>query len=302
MPRYAAVRDVDGLYACNERLVSFIDGAFGEVAVVKVAACGVGCVTVTYNAVLKKYLMCVTDGGNTTSVKTFNQAIEAAQRWVQLETYIYADDEAGRNVTEALMRAARRGVLVRVLVDGWGARHYLTAAIERDLACRTVCARASPYPHRRHRPELPLAIGGMEVSLPAGCGMPGGAADRDERVQEHIPATGYCQCQGAGARPRPGARVARGPVVERGDAAVNWMDDYKSKLMDADHALCRIKSGDRVYYGGNAAIPRGLIEALAALPGVGCIVVGDALFGEQAYAAKLKGGALKPACAKMSLL
>lgn len=31
-----------------------------------------------------------------------------------------------------------------------------------------------------------------------------------------------------------------------------------------------------------------LIEALAGLPGVGCIVVGDALFGEQAYAAELK--------------
>ena len=31
-----------------------------------------------------------------------------------------------------------------------------------------------------------------------------------------------------------------------------------------------------------------LIEALAALPDVGCIVVGDALFGEQAYAAELK--------------
>ncbi|HLG81528.1 MAG TPA: glycosyltransferase [Bradyrhizobium sp.] len=31
-----------------------------------------------------------------------------------------------------------------------------------------------------------------------------------------------------------------------------------------------------------------LIEALARLPGVGCIVVGDALFGEQAYAAGLK--------------
>lgn len=44
-----AVRDVDGLYACNERLVSFIDGSFGEVAVVKVAACGVGCVTATYD-------------------------------------------------------------------------------------------------------------------------------------------------------------------------------------------------------------------------------------------------------------
>lgn len=31
-----------------------------------------------------------------------------------------------------------------------------------------------------------------------------------------------------------------------------------------------------------------LLEALTALPGVGCIVVGDALFGEQAYAAELK--------------
>jgi glycosyltransferase involved in cell wall biosynthesis len=31
-----------------------------------------------------------------------------------------------------------------------------------------------------------------------------------------------------------------------------------------------------------------LIEALAELPGVGCIIVGDALFGEQAYAAELK--------------
>ena len=31
-----------------------------------------------------------------------------------------------------------------------------------------------------------------------------------------------------------------------------------------------------------------LIEALAGLPGVGCVVVGDALFGEQAYAAELK--------------
>jgi phosphatidylserine decarboxylase len=44
-----AVRDVEGLYACNERLVTFLDGSFGEVAVVKVAACGVGCVTATYD-------------------------------------------------------------------------------------------------------------------------------------------------------------------------------------------------------------------------------------------------------------
>ena len=44
-----AVRDVEGLYCCNERLVTFLEGGFGEVAVVKVAACGVGCVTATYD-------------------------------------------------------------------------------------------------------------------------------------------------------------------------------------------------------------------------------------------------------------
>ena len=60
-------------------------------------------------------------------------AIDGAEREVWLETYIYADDDVGRIITAALVRAAQRGVAVRVLVDGWGARHYLTAAIEGDL-------------------------------------------------------------------------------------------------------------------------------------------------------------------------
>jgi phosphatidylserine decarboxylase len=50
-----AVRDVEGLYACNERLVTFLEGSFGEVAVVKVAACGVGCVTATYDPSLRTH-------------------------------------------------------------------------------------------------------------------------------------------------------------------------------------------------------------------------------------------------------
>ena len=56
-------------------------------------------------------------------------AIDRAEREVWLETYIYADDDVGRIVTAALVRAARRGLLVRVLVDGWGARHYLLSLI-----------------------------------------------------------------------------------------------------------------------------------------------------------------------------
>src|SRR6476469_7045565 len=61
------------------------------------------------------------------------EAISLAEREVWLETYIFADDDTGRVVADALIDAARRGVSVRVLVDGWGARHYLTPPLERRL-------------------------------------------------------------------------------------------------------------------------------------------------------------------------
>jgi cardiolipin synthase A/B len=47
-------------------------------------------------------------------------AIDAAQRFVYLETYIYAPDKAGSLLAAAFKRAAARGVVVRVLLDGYG--------------------------------------------------------------------------------------------------------------------------------------------------------------------------------------
>jgi acyl-CoA hydrolase len=44
---------------------------------------------------------------------------------------------------------------------------------------------------------------------------------------------------------------------------VNWVEQYRRKRCTAEEAVSRIKSGDHVYYGGNAAIPRGLVDALA---------------------------------------
>jgi acyl-CoA hydrolase len=44
---------------------------------------------------------------------------------------------------------------------------------------------------------------------------------------------------------------------------VSWLAAYKAKLRSADEAVAGIASGARVYYGGNAAIPRALVEALA---------------------------------------
>lgn len=49
-------------------------------------------------------------------------AIDSARHDVRLETYIYVDDAAGRRIAAALKRAAARGVLVRVMLDGFGSR------------------------------------------------------------------------------------------------------------------------------------------------------------------------------------
>ncbi len=51
-------------------------------------------------------------------------AIDAAAAEVFLETYIFADDETGSLVADALARAAARGVAVHLLLDGFGAREF----------------------------------------------------------------------------------------------------------------------------------------------------------------------------------
>src|SRR4030067_870760 len=50
------------------------------------------------------------------------RALDAAQREIYLETYIFADDDSGRRIAAALVRAAGRGVSVHVLVDGFGSK------------------------------------------------------------------------------------------------------------------------------------------------------------------------------------
>lgn len=48
------------------------------------------------------------------------QAIDAAVTSVWIETYIFNDDASGQRIASALASAARRGVEVRVVVDGYG--------------------------------------------------------------------------------------------------------------------------------------------------------------------------------------
>jgi cardiolipin synthase len=51
-------------------------------------------------------------------------AIDAASRQVRLETYIFDVTGAGTDIAQALERAARRGVSVKVVVDGFGSDSF----------------------------------------------------------------------------------------------------------------------------------------------------------------------------------
>ncbi len=57
---------------------------------------------------------------------------EAAQHEIHLETYIFEADTTGRAIAAALGRAARRGVAVNVMVDGFGSQD-LDPALVREM-------------------------------------------------------------------------------------------------------------------------------------------------------------------------
>ncbi|HEX6720207.1 MAG TPA: phospholipase D-like domain-containing protein, partial [Burkholderiaceae bacterium] len=48
------------------------------------------------------------------------EAIAGARHEVYLETFILFDDKVGRELQAALIRAARNGAKVHVMIDGWG--------------------------------------------------------------------------------------------------------------------------------------------------------------------------------------
>jgi cardiolipin synthase A/B len=79
-------------------------------------------------------------------------AIDAAKARISLEMYIFNDDLIGRRFADALSRAARRGVVVRVLYDSVGCRHNSPAFFE---GMRHAGAQVVPYhPYRFWRPHF----------------------------------------------------------------------------------------------------------------------------------------------------
>ena len=128
-------------------------------------------------------------------------------------------------------------------------RHGRHVASRDDWQRRWLAAR---HADRRHRPELSRADGGLEVQVPAGRGVPGRAAHRDDGLQDAAGALGQGtdpdrqEDSAARDEERPAvAHQARGLVSPDGEHQLS-ADDHSERAADAgdDHpqlagAACR---------------------------------------------------------------
>ena len=71
-------------------------------------------------------------------------AIESAKKSISLATYIFDNDASGKQFAEALGRAVKRGVTVRVLIDAAGTRYSWPSIIHRLEALQVPYARFLP--------------------------------------------------------------------------------------------------------------------------------------------------------------
>lgn len=94
-------------------------------------------------------------------------AIDQADRSVSILSYIFDDDRVGRPFLDALKRAADRGVEVRVLIDGVGARYSRPNMVKRlrgvgltaELFLPTRVPRLSKYANLRNHRKIMVIDG-----------------------------------------------------------------------------------------------------------------------------------------------
>lgn len=139
--------------------------------------------------------------------------IAAAKAEIYLETYIFADDAVGHEIAAALASAARRGVVVNLTVDGFGARNFATdfrpqlaQAGVRSLIYRPELAPLRLQRHRLRRLHRKLVVIDGRVAFVGGINI----VDDDNAPSEMRPRYDYA------------VRV-EGPVLRQMHGAVRRM-------------------------------------------------------------------------------
>ncbi|WP_309144607.1 phospholipase D-like domain-containing protein [Fictibacillus sp. WQ 8-8] len=85
-------------------------------------------------------------------IKTYGKLLESlksAQKKIDLEYYIYRDDQIGRQITDLLLEQAAAGVKIRFVRDGFGSRqfpqHKITEMMNGGIECRTIFPLRFPW-------------------------------------------------------------------------------------------------------------------------------------------------------------
>lgn len=85
-------------------------------------------------------------------IKTYDilmESIQNAKKTIDLEYYIYKDDQIGRRITDLLIERSLDGVNIRFIRDGWGSRKLSKTLIFRmmdaGIECRTIFPLRPPW-------------------------------------------------------------------------------------------------------------------------------------------------------------
>ncbi|OHR66393.1 cardiolipin synthase [Bacillus sp. HMSC76G11] len=77
------------------------------------------------------------------------ESLQKAQKTIDLEYYIYRNDQIGNRITELLIEKAVKGVRVRFIRDGWGSkkfpRHKILQMVKAGIECRTIFPLRFPW-------------------------------------------------------------------------------------------------------------------------------------------------------------
>lgn len=96
--------------------------------------------------------------------------LHRARRSIDMEYYIFASDRIGNTIASILMRKARQGVVVRLVVDGYGSRRMTRALLRRMTAAGVIIERNTLLSHCRNHRKMTIVdrrvahIGGFNIA------------------------------------------------------------------------------------------------------------------------------------------
>lgn len=112
----------------------------------------------------------------TNGIETYErliQSIRNAKQTIDLEYYIYKDDQIGRRITDLLIEQAESGVKIRFLRDGWGSRKFSKPQLMRmtnaGIKCRTIFPLRIPWiSHLTYRDHCKIVVVDRKVAFTGG--------------------------------------------------------------------------------------------------------------------------------------